>query len=241
MRILQIIAIVGCACSTLAGCAHGPALVGGAGLSVAPQSRELPAPERQDLDGDERPYLVGPMDKLTIDVYGLPDLSKYEVQIDGGGEISVPLVGVMHAAGLTTAELGTKIATGLRGHGVRDPSVAVNLKEGVSQTITVDGDVREPGNYQIASKTSLMRAIATAKGGSEFANFNNVVVFRTVGGQRMAALYNVKSIRKGIYADPDVYPNDIVVVGDNAARRALREVGQIAPAILTPLVYILTR
>ena len=75
--------------------------------------------------------------------------------------------------------------------------MTVNLKETVSQVITVDGQVTEPGLYPVVGRMTLMRAVATAKGLSEFAKLNDVVVFRTVKGQKLAALYDLHAIRRG--------------------------------------------
>lgn len=201
----------------------------------------LPEPERADLIAQNRPYLIGPFDKLSIDVFGIEELSRKEYQTDAGGRISFPLAGVVDAAGHTPAELETILEERLRGRFVRDPQVTVNLKETVSQVITVDGEVKEPGLYPVIGRMTLMRAVATAKGTTEFAQLQNVVVFRTVGGQKMAGLYNLKAIRRGNYDDPEVFANDVVVVGDSSARRLFKDVVQIVPAIATPLVYIFTR
>ena len=65
------------------------------------------------------------------------------------------------------------------------------------------------------------------------------MIFRTVNGQKMAALYNLKAIRRGYYTDPEVFANDVVVVGDSQARRLFKDALQVAPTLLTPLIYIL--
>jgi polysaccharide export outer membrane protein len=124
---------------------------------------------------------------------------------------------------------------------VRDPQVTVNLQETVSQVIAVDGQVREPGLYPVIGRMTLMRAVATAKGLDEFARLDDVVVFRTVDGKKMAALYNIKAIRRGYYDDPEVYANDVVVVGDSMARRIFKDALQALPLVTTPLIYVLTR
>ena len=203
------------------------------------ESDTLPEPTRLDLFEQNRPYLIGPFDKLTIDVFGIEELSKQEVQTDAGGRISFPLAGIIEAAGKTPGELEEEIESRLRGQYVRDPQVTVNLKETVSQVVTIDGQVREPGLYPVIGKMTLMRAVAIAKGTAEFAKLDDVVIFRTVNGQKMAALYNLKSIRRGLYNDPEVFANDVVVVGDSQARRLFKDALQAAPAILTPLIYIL--
>jgi polysaccharide biosynthesis/export protein len=201
----------------------------------------LPAPEGNDILEQNRPYLIGPFDKLIIDVFGIEELSKKEVQTDAGGRISFPLAGIIEAAGKTPAELETVIAGRLRGRFVRDPQVTVNLKDTISQVVTVDGDVTAPGLYPVVGRMTLMRAVATAKGLTELARQSDVVIFRTVKGQKMAGVYNLKAIRKGTYDDPEVFANDVVVVGHSTARQLFKDGLQVLPAITTPLVYILTR
>lgn len=204
------------------------------------QTGTLPAPTRADLAAGDRPYLIGPFDKLSIDVFGIEDLSK-KVQADASGRISVPLAGVIEAAGQTPSELAGEIASRLRGRYVRDPQVTVNLEETVSQVITVDGEVKKPGLYPVIGRMTLLRAVATADGATELARLDDVVLFRTVGGQRYAALYNVKAIRRGVYDDPEVYANDVVVVGTSGKALIFKNALAVGPALLTPLIYLLGR
>lgn len=231
----------------LASCAGSGALGGGSGISgkysnvQVVNDDSLPAPTRIDLFEQNRPYLIGPFDKLTIDVFGVEELSAKEVQVDAGGRLSFPLAGVVEAAGHTPGELEDDIEARLRGRYVRDPQVTVNLKETVSQVITVDGQVKEPGLYPVIGRMTLMRAVATAKGASEFAKLDDVVIFRKVNGQEMAALYNLKAIRRGAYDDPEVFANDVVVVGDSQGKRLFKDLIQAAPGFLGPLVILLTR
>ena len=114
-------------------------MIGNASLKVVDQGA-LPTPTRGDVLGEGRPYLIGPFDKLVIDVFGIDELSKKEVQTDASGRISFPLAGVVEAAGRTPAELEGMLAQRLRAAYVRDPQVTVNLKETVSQVVTVDGE-----------------------------------------------------------------------------------------------------
>lgn len=223
----------------LAACSNQVGLGGPASKVTVVESSTLPPPEIGDLFEFSRPYLIGPFDKLTIDVFGIEALSRQEVQIDASGRLSFPLAGIVEASGKTPGELEKMIEGRLQGRYVRDPKVTVNLKETVSQVITVDGQVKSPGLYPVYGKMTLMRAIATAKGLDEFAKMQEVVVFRTVGGQKMAALYNLKAIRRGIYDDPDLYANDVVVVGESGARRFFKDFLTVAPLLTYPLVAIL--
>ncbi|MXO60568.1 polysaccharide export protein [Altererythrobacter salegens] len=201
------------------------------------QDRPLPEPTQADQLTLTRPYLIGPFDKLSIDVFGVEELSRDEVQVDAGGRVSLPLAGNLEAAGLSPGELETAIRQRLRRY-VRDPQVTVNLKETISQVVTVDGQVSKPGPYPVIGKMTLIKAVATAGGTSEFAKLDDVVVFRTVGGQRMAGLYNLGAIRAGAYDDPEIFANDIVIVGDSQSRRLFSEVLKAAPLLTTPLLIL---
>lgn len=205
--------------------------------SVEMASGELPPPTRSDLAANNRSYLIGPFDKLSIDVFGVEELER-EVQIDASGRLSFPLIGVVEAAGLTPGELGLEVQRRLAGRFIKDPQVTVNLVETVSQVITVDGQVNEPGLYPVIGKMTLMRAVATAGGTTEFAGLENVVVFRMVNDQRYAALYNLKAVRRGNYDDPELYANDVIVVSESTARRIFRDVLTAAPLLTTPIIAV---
>ena len=223
-------------CLIAAGCAHQPQLGGAAGLNVV-ESSDLPAPDR--TDNAARPYYVGPFDKLTIDVFGIDALSGKEVQVDASGRMSFPLVGTLEVAGKTPGEVGGLIEQQLRGKFIRNPQVTVNLKETVSQVITIEGEVREPGLYPVVGRMTLLRAVATAKGTTEFTKLDDIVVFRTSGGRKYAALYNLRAIRNGIYPDPEVFANDVVMVGESRGRRLFRDLLSAAPLLTTPLIIAL--
>lgn len=201
----------------------------------------LPPPTAPDLTVTDRLSVIGPFDRLAVNVFNVPELSLETVQVDAAGQIAVPLLGAMTVAGSAPGAVADQIARGLRGRYVRDPQVTVNLIETRSQTFAIEGEVREPGNYPVIGQMSLLRAIASAKGTSEFAMLDNVVVFRDVGNQRMAAVYNLQSIRRGIYPDPQVYSNDVIVVGNSNARRIFRDGLQLLPALLSPIILLLNR
>lgn len=221
----------------LTSCADGPALVGRPGLSIV-QGAELPPPATADLISEPRAYTIGPLDRLSVDVYGIPELSR-SVQVDASGRIAMPLIGSVEASGKTPIVLGSEIANRLRMRYVRDPQVTVNLTETVSQVVTVEGSVKTPGLYPVSGRMTLIRAIARAEGTTEFAREDYVVVFRKVNGKDMAALYDLRAIRQGMYADPEIYANDVVLVGESGARRIFRDIVAVSPLLAAPLVAIL--
>lgn len=216
----------------------GQTVLGGSPDVTVVSTEGLPEPTRLDLLSSNRPYLIGPFDKLKIDVFGIEDLSNKEVQIDASGRLSFPLIGVVEASGLTPGELAGELEQRLQGRYIRSPQVTVNLEETISQVITVDGQVEKPGLYPVVGRMTLMRAVATAEGAAEFAKLNDVVIFRTVNGQQLAGLYNLKAIRRGTYNDPEVFANDVIVVGDSQARRLFQNLIQASPLITTPLIIL---
>lgn len=242
MNTMKLNRLVGawCLAALLSGCASTVELGGDPKLSVLDAS-ELPAPQRADITGGAQPYYVGPYDKLIVDVFAIEDLAAREIQVDASGRMSFPLAGVLDVSGKTPAEIEQELAARLRQAYVRDPQVTVNLKETVSRVVTVEGQVRKPGLYPVVGRMTLMRAIARAEGTDEFSNLDDVVIFRTVEGQRYAALYNLDAIRHGAYADPDIYANDVVMVGDSRSRRLFKDVLAVMPALLTPLVIGIDR
>jgi polysaccharide export outer membrane protein len=152
--------------------------------------------------------------------------------VDGAGNLAIPLVGTVSAAGKTPQEFAGQIEASLRGPYLKNPKVAVNVKQsGAQQTVTIDGEVKQPGIYPVVGRMTLQQAIATARGASEAANLRNVIVFRTVSGQKMAAMFDVKDIRSGRYPDPPIYGNDIVIVGESAVQKFLRDASMSFPML----------
>lgn len=224
------------AIASLGNCA-GPRMIdtGRVGI-VTPEN--LPPPTIADQAGGERAHIIGPFDKISVEVLGLPELSR-QVQADASGHIALPVAGSVDVTGQNPEQLARIIEQRLAARYVRDPQVTVGIVETVSQTVTVDGEVRQPGIYPVAGRMTLMRAIARAQGSTEYARTSHVVVFRTVQGRQMAALYDLRAIRLGAYEDPTIYPNDTVVVGESTARRIFPQILQAATLLITPLVTIL--
>lgn len=202
------------------------------------QRAELPAPTRADVLAADRPYLVGPFDKLRIDVFGVDQLQNKEYQVDASGRLSFPFAGSIEASGQTPKEISDILAERLRGRIIRDPQVTVNLMETTSQIVTVEGAVKAPGRYPVIGEMTLLRTIAVAEGTTDIAQTDSVLIFREVGGKRYAGAYNLKAIRRGNYPDPEIFPNDVVVVGDSAARKLFRD---LSPLLASPLVVLLQR
>ena len=224
----------------LSACATTPDVGGAPGLTVLPTS-ELPTPDASDYLPSTRPYLVGPLDRLVVDVFNVTGLTDREIQVDAAGKISFPLAGVIEVAGRTPGDVASLIAERLRATYIKNPQVTVNLKEAVSQIVTVEGQVKKPGLYPVVGRMTLLQVMAVAEGPGDFANLENVIIYRTVRGQRFAAVHDVDNIRQGAYPDPEIYPNDLVMVGDDASARLVKDLLTTFSLVSGPLVIAIDR
>lgn len=227
MRSLALIFLAFLA-AAVGGCASDPTI--GEGSTAVRVTQALPPPDQTGTAVDLSNYRIGPLDVIRVEVFGAPELTR-EAEVDAAGNFSLPLAGAVQAAGRTPAEFSAAIAAQLKQRYLRNPQVSVNIVKSRPKTFTVDGAVRQPGNYPIVGKMSLQQAIATAQGADQVANLNNVVIFRTVNNQKVAALFSLKEIRAGRLEDPQIYGNDIVVVGQSAARRLFRDFGNMFPIL----------
>lgn len=171
----------------------------------------------------EDDYKIGPMDTLAIAVFQVPDLSG-EFEVDLTGRIAMPLLGDVKAVDLTTAELDQRLTQQLGAKYLQTPDVSVRIKSSTRRNLTVDGSVRQPGMYPVTGPMTLIQAIALARGTDDSANPRRVAIFRQVEGKRMAAAFDLISIRRGQMDDPQVYSGDIIVVDGSKVRSIQREI-----------------
>ncbi|MFN3944918.1 MAG: polysaccharide biosynthesis/export family protein [Allosphingosinicella sp.] len=176
-------------------------------------------------------YRIGPLDTVSVAVFQEPELSAEAIQVDAAGNITLPLIGSVAAAGRSASELAAVIADRLGARYLENPQVTVSVSGSVSQKVTVQGEVNQAGVYDIKGRTTLLEALALARGETRVAALQEVVVFRTVNGQRMGAVFDVRAIRSGQAEDPAIVGNDIVVVGYSQARAIWRDILQSAPIL----------
>lgn len=211
----------------LAACADGPKDL--STMSAATPMDPLSASLLQPVVAQAE-YRIGQQDLLAVNVFQVPDLSSEQIRVDTSGDINLPLLGVLRAAGKTAPELSEEIRGRLAERYLRNPQVSVSVRESASQKITIDGAVTEPGVYEMKGQTTLMQAIAMAKGPTRLSNMRSVVVFRVTDGQRTVAQFDLAAIRGGQQNDPVLLGNDIVVVDSSRLNAALREIIAILPA-----------
>ena len=167
-------------------------------------------------------YRLGPLDVIEVSVFEVPELTK-TLQVDAGGVISLPLIGPVTAGGRTIGEIEREIAQRLAKDYLQSPQVSVFVKDYTSQRITVEGAVNSPGVFPIAGRTTLLQAIAMAKGPDRTADESGVIVFRTGAQSKTAAVFDLEPIRSGASPDPVLMAGDVIVVDQSAARTAWRD------------------
>lgn len=214
----------------LAGCTSDRSFGQAPGIQVA-KLEDLPAPVVENL------YVIGPQETLEIEVVGAERLSgKYLT--DGQGRISFPLLGLLNLDGLAPNDAAALIANRLRGMYLLSPQVRVIPSDIPPRTVSVGGQVEEPGEYPVLGRQSLLRVVNQAGGLDPYAKLDDVLILRNVGGTRYIGVYNILAIQRGNYEDPTIYPNDIVIVGDSPSRRRLDSILQFVPLLSTSIILL---
>jgi len=124
-------------------------------------------------------YRIGPEDVLNINVFEAQELNR-EVRVSAGGEISLPLLGSVRAAGLTPRELEFVLQELLHRTYMKDPHVSVFVREMQSHPVSVLGAVRRPGVFQIRGSRTLLEVLSLAEGLADDAG-ETVIILRGAG------------------------------------------------------------
>lgn len=153
-------------------------------------------------------YLIQARDTLSITVWRHPDLDT-TVEVDAEGDIVLPMLGKVRAAGLTIRQLEKKL-TGKWGRSyIKDPYVRISLPQ---KQFFVFGEVREPGSFELLGNMTVMRAIAAAGGFTDFAARRKVRIIRSgVTGFEMIEV-NIPRIQAGRAEDTEIQPGDVISV-----------------------------
>lgn len=158
-------------------------------------------------------YLLRSSDRISVNVFQEPDFSVASVQIGVEGDVSLPLLGPMRAAGLTASQFEADVTERLGRTGLRRPQVNVNIAEYASHLVTVEGEVTAPGVYPFQPGARLSSAIAMARGPMRTANRSEVAVFREGPEGIMVAKFDYAQVAQGTMLNPVLEPGDRVVVG----------------------------
>src|SRR3990167_2634341 len=121
-------------------------------------------------------YRISPNDLMEFNVFGVPDM-KRDVRVNASGQVSLPLIGPVQVAGLTSQDAEQLIATKYREKYLRDPQVSLFIKEFTTQRVAIEGAVTKPGIYPVSGQLTLLRALALSGGFAPYANINQIVVY----------------------------------------------------------------
>ena len=145
-------------------------------------------------------YRLGPNDTLRIQVYGEEDLS-LETKVEGDGQITYPLLGILHVGGLTIHELQQDLTTRLAAGYLSKPKVTVTVAR--HRNFYVGGEVKTPGGYPYEEGLTVQKAITLAGGFTEKSDKRVITITRAHGSQ--VDILTLES-------DAMVRPDDLVAV-----------------------------
>ena len=178
-----------------------------------------------------------PFDRIEIVVPQDPSMSGIYI-VDDQGYIFFPYLDRVQAENRTPTELAQVLRAGLAKGVLVDPSVNVVPADFKPPSISVGGQVNKPGAYPSREAPTLMQVVNLAGGTTEYAKLDDVLIFRTVDGQRYIGIYNLSAIVRGNYSDPEVFPGDVIMVGDSPARRRLEAILQLVQPALSGAVLL---
>jgi polysaccharide biosynthesis/export protein len=192
-------------------------------------------------------YVLGPEDQITVRVFAADDIPDKPVQIDNDGTVTLPMIGNVHAAGLTVAQFQANLATAYKKY-FKDPQVTVQVNDFRSQPVSVAGNVTTPGVVQLRGNRNLMEVIGQA-GGLRADAGDSVLITRNLSegpipvtgaftdptGKYSVAHINIRSIMNG--KDPEaniqIKPHDVITVPRARLVYVLGNVGRPGGYVLT--------
>ena len=164
------------------------------------------------IAGEDPAYRIGPQDVLRIDVWKEEQLSR-TVPVRPDGKITLPLLNDVQAVGLAPMELARVISDQLKKY-INDPQVTVSVTEINSRRIYVNGEVTKSGAYALLPHMTVLQALSSSGGFTQFARVRNIYVLRTENGKQTKIPFNYKEAISGKNAAQNIelQPGDVIVV-----------------------------
>jgi len=189
-----------------------------AAKTVTPAA-ELPAANgdvHRDLSGTmkgkkvDESYIVGIADVLVINVWKEADFSG-PVVVRPDGMITLPVIGDVHVADLTTKQVQDILTEKLKPV-VTEPQVTVIVRDIKSRRVYLVGKVMRPGAVALTGRETLLQVLAEAGGPAQFSKPQKMYVLRTVGDHQKRIQFNYKKVLAGSEPDLDLIVGDVIVV-----------------------------
>jgi len=162
--------------------------------------------------GEDPAYKIGPQDLLKIDVWKEDQLTR-TVPVRPDGKITLPLLNDVQAAGLAPMELASVISDQLKKY-INNPQVTVSVTEINSRRVYVTGEVSKAGAYPLFPRMTVLQALSSSGGFTQFARVKNIYVLRTENGKQVKMLFNYKEAVRGKSPEQNIelLPGDVIVV-----------------------------
>lgn len=138
-------------------------------------------------------YNIGPKDLLTINVFEVPELN-ITVRVSEDGSIVTPLLGNIHVSGLTRFQLEKKLVKLLEKSYLKSAQVTVFIKEYQSKLVSVIGAVKNPGNYELVGRQTLLQMISISGGLTEKASDRIVIIRQYKSGKSASLVINLDEL-----------------------------------------------
>lgn len=179
---------------------------------TTPASGTPAKPASEAKSASAEAYRIGPQDLVRIDVWKEPDISR-TIPVRPDGKISLPLMNDVQAAGLTAMELATSIREGLTKY-ITSPQVTVTVTEINSRRVYITGEVMRPGAQPLLPNMSVLQALASSGGFTQFARPKNIYILRTEDGKQVKHPFNYKAVLDGKHPEDNIQlqPGDVIVV-----------------------------
>ncbi len=162
--------------------------------------------------GEDPAYKIGPQDLLKIDVWKEEQLTR-TVPVRPDGKITLPLLNDVQAAGLTPMELAGVISEQLKKY-INNPQVTVSVTEINSRRVYVTGEVLKAGAYTLLPRMTVLQALSSGGGFTQFARVKNIYVLRTENRKQVKLPFNYKEAVRGKNPEQNIelLPGDVIVV-----------------------------
>lgn len=147
-------------------------------------------------------YVIGPEDLLDISVWKEPDFTR-TVPVRPDGKISLPLLNDVQAAGQTPTELATRVTESLKRY-VTNPQVTVIVTAINSQRIYLLGEVTRAGAYPLLPGMTVLQALSSAGGITQYARTQKIYVLREGEGGQVKVPFNYKEFLSGKHPEQNV-------------------------------------
>jgi len=170
------------------------------------------APTASQVQVNDTEYKIGAQDVLRIDVWKEDQLSRV-VPVRPDGKVTLPLLNDLQAVGLTPMRLADVISEGLKKY-INNPQVTVTIAEINSRRIYVTGEVARAGAFPLLPNMTVLQALSSSGGFTQFAKLKNIYVLRMEGGKQVKHPFNYKEVVNGRKPEQNILlePGDVIVV-----------------------------